>query len=399
MVSLFNLLLLQVGSCAAVGAPAFASFIQQYSREYIEGSEEYEHRRSIYENRVKEAESLNSRPRRLWTAGVNHLTDWTDEELRRLRGWKGGAGKTNGMHGSVVSRHGHSTSLRQKGRASPLPDQISWANLNASSIIHNQGSCGSCWAVAASYALEANHEIHQKTSRTFSIQELVSCVPNTHNCGGTGGCDGATVDLAMDYVLKHGLKDSTDMPYKWPYSGSDHECSENPSLGEGSHDDDLEQIVASGVHSASNTHKALSAFGMTGWEHLPQNKYEPLMRALVEKGPVAISVAATPWQSYTAGIFDGCEPDSVIDHAVVLVGYGNDDKVKEKYWTIQNSWGDWGEDGRIRILRRDSDETECGIDHQPEVGTGCDGGPKQVTVCGMCGILYDTIVPLFADSD
>ena len=123
------------------------------------------------------------------------------------------------------------------------------------------------------------------------------------------------------------------------------------------------------------------------------------MRALVEKGPVAISVAATPWQSYTAGIFDGCEPDSVIDHAVVLVGYGNDDKVKEKYWTIQNSWGDWGEDGRIRILRRDSDETECGIDHQPEVGTGCDGGPKQVTVCGMCGILYDTIVPLFADSD
>lgn len=31
-------------------------------------------------------------------------------------------------------------------------------------------------------------------------QELIDCVPNPNACGGTGGCSGATVELAMNYV-------------------------------------------------------------------------------------------------------------------------------------------------------------------------------------------------------
>jgi len=124
------------------------------------------------------------------------------------------------------------------------------------------------------------------------------------------------------------------------------------------------------------------------------------MRAVVEHGPVAVSVAASGWSSYMQGIFDHCNVDAVIDHAVTLIGYGRDDDLGEKFWLIQNSWGgDWGEHGRVRILRRDSDETECGVDRQPEVGTACDGGPTEVPVCGMCGILYDSVVPHFAKSD
>lgn len=78
---------------------------------------------------------------------------------------------------------------------------------------------------------------------------------------------------------------------------------------------------------------------------------------------------------------------------MTLIGYGKDD---DKFWLIQNSWGaDWGDAGRVKLLRRDSDESECGTDKQPEVGTGCDGGPKEVKVCGMCGILYDSVVAKF----
>merc|ERR1719221_2533482 len=68
-----------------------------------------------------------------------------------------------------------------------------------------------------------------------------------------------------------------------------------------------------------------AALGMTGWETLPKNKYEPLARALAERGSVAVSVAADAWFNYDNGIFNGCGKDAVIDHAVTAIGYGSED--------------------------------------------------------------------------
>merc|ERR1719409_2141064 len=111
----------------------------------------------------------------------------------------------------------------------------------------------------------------------------------------------------------------------------------------------------------------------------PRCPRPPLRHALVERGPAAVAVFASKWFSYSHGIFDSCERDAVIDHAVVLLGYGSDRELGAKYWLIQNSWGpEWGESGRIRLLRQHNDETEyCGIDSQPQEGTGCEGGPAQ----------------------
>jgi cathepsin L len=139
-----------------------------------------------------------------------------------------------------------------------------------------------------------------------------------------------------------------------------------------------------------------SAMGMTGWSTLPKNEYEPLARALAESGPVAVSVAADTWFSYESGIFNGCGKDAVIDHAVTALGYG--EEAGNKFWVIQNSWGeDWGEDGRIRLERHDKGDY-CGMNNDPQKGVACQGETKPVPVCGMCGVLFDSVIPHFKGS-
>merc|ERR1719203_73300 len=86
-----------------------------------------------------------------------------------------------------------------------------------------------------------------------------------------------------------------------------------------------------------------------------------------------------------------CNRNAVIGHAVVLVGYSQDN------WLLQNSWGNqWGEDGFMR-LHRHADHIEegyCGMDDKPQAGSGCKDGPPRVSICGTCGILYDVTVPV-----
>merc|ERR1712232_1310594 len=126
---------------------------------------------------------------------------------------------------------------------------------------------------------------------------------------------------------------------------------------------------------------------------LPFNELMPLMKAVAVEGPVVVSVSAFRWFHYDRGIYDGCGRNAVIDHAVLMVGYGKSGA--HPYWKIRNSWGkEWGEHGYIRLLRHESDsDGYCGIDHNPSVGSGCDDGPKSVPVCGMCGVLSDSSYP------
>lgn len=275
---------------------------------------------------------------------------------------------------------GHTT------EAAELPAAVDWKYLQAMQEIRDQRSCGSCWAFASSTALRAHSEIYQK-DRTFSVQEMISCTPNPRECGGTGGCQGATAELAMEYVLKNGCRKEEDLKYM----ADDSLCPANEFLQK--------------LQGKSST-------GMAGWEQLESNKAEPLMRALYEHGPVAVSVATgAAWFFYEGGIMNSCKQDAVVNHAVALVGYGEafrgdhcsplsmlGSNCLGKYWEIQNSWGqDWGEHGFLRLARgKGFDEEFCGMDNDPRAGIACKDEPEDpVRVCGMCGILFDSVVPLF----
>jgi len=371
---------------------SFGSFIAEYGRSYAPGTQEYEDRRKLFETRIAEVKKHNSKPTRLWNAAINHLSDRTDGELVMLRGLRP-MRATKEATGEVRLHQQRGHFLHQVKNV-VVPEEISWTNLTSVQADTDQQACGSCWAVATATMLWANAEINGY-SRTFSAQELVDCVPNPYRCGGSGGCDGSTTELAMNWVMEKGLA-ATDVT---PYYGADGTCkkiSDGTSLLTNAGEDNLQQMVKIGFHGPLSLQSKGLEIGLRGWERLPENEYEPLLKAVAFTGPVAVSVAADLWNSYGSGIFDDCGKNAVVDHAVTLIGYGVDKtRSNTPYWLIKNSWGlSWGEDGNIRLLRHVSD-SYCGTDYQPEVGTGCSGGPSSVPVCGMCGILYDSVVGYF----
>jgi cathepsin L len=381
---------------------SFKAFVSKHNRAYVEDTKEYHMRQALYTRRLLEVEQHNAKPGRLWNKGINHLSDWTASELTKLNGYT--VMKSTKSTG-VIGPHGVQTRGKFLAQIDEvvLPENKSWAHLKSLQKGSDQLSCGSCWAVSTVTALAANAEINGH-ARDFSEQELIDCVPNTHHCGGKGGCDGATGELAMSWVMEHGL----DSRKGTPYLGAESVCKKQVpeqkdvylSEFEGNNDGstgtglwDLDDMTAIGFHAPKSASSPGVQLGLKGWTRLPENEYEPILRALATTGPVIASAAATGWAAYMNGIFDDCSPGVVIDHAIVLAGYGSSDGVK--YWTIKNSWGDlWGENGYLRLLRKEDDKY-CGTDTDPSMGTGCVGGPSQVRVCGVCGIHYDAVVPHF----
>jgi len=361
--------------------PTFDSFVELHARSYQRGSAEFEERKALYEQRVTDAETQNNSPNKQWVAGANKLWDWTEGELSTLRGWDGASMPEGGSSRSVSK---HSSFLQEKKE---LPKQKLWDDLQTFAYVKNQGECGSCWAIASSTVIEAHHEIYSGKHTIFSTQQIVDCTPNPRHCGGEGGCKGATAELAFDWVLKNGISPSSAIPYKGPGG----KCTTGPSWSNGT----PSAAILLAAKSPAAGHGGAS-IGMNSWSTLPKNEYEPLMRALAESGPAAVSVAADTWFMYEEGIFNGCPKDAVINHAVVAIGYG--EEKGKTFWTIQNSWGaDWGEEGLIKLERHVKGDY-CGMNNDPQKGVACKGETKPVPVCGMCGVLFDSVVPHFTKS-
>lgn len=323
-------------------AYTFENYVAEFTKIYF-SEDEVASRKAIFEKELAEVNKHNQEYKageHTWYAAVNELSDRTETEFKMLKG-------KAFLH---ESHRNLATMLKTKEN----PDSKDWRKEGAVTPPKDQGGCGSCWTFASTEVLESHLAIATGNLLTLAPQTLVNCVKNPNECGGTGGCEGATAELAFNYTRDSGIALEKTLPYR----GEDGKCTS---------------------YQAAAT--------CSGYEHLPSNDADALETALATKGPIAVSVAAN-WGRYGGGIFSGaCKSrDCSIDHAVVAVGYAKD------YWLIRNSWGaNWGEDGYIRLTRKNDAVTY--IDTNPADGYACKPFPKEIPVKGESGVLSDSCYP------
>lgn len=88
------------------------------------------------------------------------------------------------------------------------------------------------------------------------------------------------------------------------------------------------------------------AVTIDGYEDVPKDNEHALKQAASQQ-PIAVGICASPaMQFYGGGVIDTCCEE--LNHGVLLVGYGTDQKTNTDYWLVKNSWG--GEEGLSRKL-------------------------------------------------
>jgi len=389
------------GACELLTNQSFAGYVAAHGKGYLKGSFEYKMREELFNERMSEIMAHNAAGHS-WKKGVNQFTDWTEDELQSLRGYRRqhvGYRMPGGSSVVELSNVGDETPAE---KPSGSTESMDWTQqLATSREVLSQGACGSCWAVAAAAVIQLHAAKEFKNfNQVLSPENINKCAPNPLECGGTGGCGGSTPGLAFEYVKSLGSSGGLYPLAKLPYTAS---------TGTKITEEDCSNPVS---FLQIKTHmRAKPSVSIQNYVHIEDNHAEKVMDALVTKGPLAVAVVGGGIQSYKSGVMSGCE-SRVVDHAVVMMGFGHDADSGLKYWNIRNSWGKhWGEDGFFRLQRHFSKTgastgtsalqtgaEPCGWDNDPAKGVACKDPethayPKQTWVCGECGIISDVAYP------
>ncbi len=220
-----------------------------------------------------------------------------------------------------------------------LPDHVDWRDKGVVSAVKRQGKCGSCYTFSTTGAVEAHHAIQFGTWKTPELaeQQILDCATDFDN----HGCNGGLPSHAFEYIhYAGGLSREFAYPYRAEASGDNSRCS-----------------FDGGKNATSVGARTMGSFNIT------ENDEDSIREIVANIGPVAVAFQVVDdFRLYKKGIYssDKCQSGSKdVNHAVLIVGYGQAPETGKPYWIVKNSWGDdWGEEGYFRIARG---KNMCGI--------------------------------------
>ncbi|TYZ57012.1 hypothetical protein PybrP1_003278 [[Pythium] brassicae (nom. inval.)] len=230
-----------------------------------------------------------------------------------------------------------------------LPRNFDWRNVNGTRFVtisrnqHVPHYCGACWSFAATSAL-ADRVMIAKTrnqkgkSRLEVTREVVLSPQVVLNCDlEDQGCHGGDQLAAYRFIHDHGVPEEGCQRYAATGHDTGNQCRAIDVCANCTPDKGC-------FPQPSYDKYFVSEFGTTLGE-------QQMMAEIFARGPIACSVAVTPaFEAYTGGIFDDKTNATDVDHAISVVGWGEDRSTK--FWVVRNSWGSyWGEDGWFRVVR------------------------------------------------
>jgi C1A family cysteine protease len=204
----------------------------------------------------------------------------------------------------------------------PLPSYWNWCEEGACPTVRDRGTCGACWAFSTVGALETNLLIRDETEEDLSEQYLLSCNADGWDCNGGW--------FAHDY-------------HEWKYNPPETEAGAVPEY-------DFPYVGWGGSCEGPYSHP----WKIDDWGYVGNSSSIPsvdsIKQAILDYGPIAVAIAiGSTFQAYSGGIFNTEEWVWPVNHAVVLVGW-DDNQGANGVWFLRNSWGDdWGENGYMRI--------------------------------------------------
>lgn len=180
--------------------------------------------------------------------------------------------------------------------------------------IRNQGSCGSCWAFAATAGYESLLAIVTNgTQYDLSEQYTLKC-----ETAYSLGCNGGYPYRALQLLGNTGAPLESAYPY-------------SPSSSAGD--------ICTNTAGRVKLNQTVNAVNFYYFQNLT---VEQLQQDLVTYGPINVGVYASDYSFSYAGSSGliSCSYSSTIDHAILLVGYNT------THWFVKNSWGTtWGHNG------------------------------------------------------
>ncbi|XP_062378394.1 procathepsin L-like [Sardina pilchardus] len=316
---------LAVVSCASLSLEdlEFHAWKLKFDKSYSTPQEEA-HRKDIWlstRRSVLAHNILADQGIKTYRMGMNQFSDMDSEEFRQtvLLGSMIPSNETR-----TLPNRGTFTSI-PKGGAVKLADTVDWREKGCVTDVKEQGACGSCWAFSATGALESHYCIKHGSLPSLSEQQLVDC----SRPYGNHGCSNGSREGAFDYVIEAG---GVDTEASYSYEGEDGTCRFDPA----------------GVAVTCSSYEYVT----------PQGDESALQSYVANQGPVSVAVNATEIQGYQSGVFNNPSCSQEVNHAMLVVGYGNEGG--QDYWLVKNSWGtSWGEGGYIKMSRNQGNQ--CGI--------------------------------------